>query len=386
MPAKKRIKTKYPGVYYIESTTGQTGKPERDYYIFYRRDGRQTEEKAGRQFQDGMTAARAATMRAERIRRKQLSNQERRRAEKEATETEAARWTIDRLWQEYKTKRSIKGIAQDKSRYENYIKPTLGEKEPASIVPLDVDRIRYKQLKGKSPQTIKLTLALLRRIVNFGLSRQLCPPLSFQIEMPKVNNERTEDLTKEELSNLLKAIDKDQDIHAANIMRMALFTGMRRGELFKLQWDDVDFDRGFIRIRNPKGGPDQTVPLNDAARQVLDSHPRGKSPFVFPGRGGKQRIEIRKAVNRIKKTAGLPKDFRPLHGLRHVYASTLASSGQVDMYTLQKLLTHKSPQMTQRYAHLRDEALQRAANLVGELIDQSLNGKDKVVSLEDDKD
>ena len=65
---------------------------------------------------------------------------------------------------------------------------------------------------------------------------------------------------------------------------------------------------------------------------------------------------------------GLPKTFRPLHGLRHVYASLLASSGEVDMYTLQKLLTHKSPQMIQRYAHLRDEQLKKASNLVGKLV------------------
>jgi len=73
----------------------------------------------------------------------------------------------------------------------------------------------------------------------------------------------------------------------------------------------------------------------------------------------------------------IPKDFRPLHGLRHVYASMLASSGKVDMYTLQKLLTHKSPLMTQRYAHLRDDALKRASDLAGELIGKIVNGKEK---------
>ncbi|GAB6113134.1 hypothetical protein JCM14713_28920 [Desulfomicrobium salsuginis] len=66
----------------------------------------------------------------------------------------------------------------------------------------------------------------------------------------------------------------------------------------------------------------------------------------------------------ILKWAGLPKDFRPFHGLRHVYASILASSGEVDMYTLQKLLTHKSSEMTQRYAHLRDETLQKASSII----------------------
>jgi integrase len=157
-------------------------------------------------------------------------------------------------------------------------------------------------------------------------------------------------------------------------MKLALFTGMRRGELFSLQWQDVDFERGFIHIRYPKGGQDQKIPLNEPARALLLSHPRTDSPFVFPGRDGGKRVDINKQVNRIKRMAELPKDFRALHGLRHVYASMLASSGQVDLYTLQKLLTHKSPAMTMRYAHLRDEALRNAANLAGNLIEQLANG------------
>jgi len=83
---------------------------------------------------------------------------------------------------------------------------------------------------------------------------------------------------------------------------------------------------------------------------------------------GKQRRTIQHPLRRIRERAGLPKDFRPMHGLRHVFASMLASSGQVDMYTLQKLLTHKSPIMTQRYAHLRDEALKRASSVAGDLL------------------
>jgi integrase len=59
----------------------------------------------------------------------------------------------------------------------------------------------------------------------------------------------------------------------------------------------------------------------------------------------------------------------------------LASSGKVDMYTLQKLLTHKSPQMTQRYAHLRDETLKSASDLAGEIIGETMKKDDKVVSL-----
>ena len=67
----------------------------------------------------------------------------------------------------------------------------------------------------------------------------------------------------------------------------------------------------------------------------------------------------------------------------------LASSGEVDMYVLQKLLTHKSPQMTQRYSHLRDHALKNAAGLAGSIIEQAAEAKeakeDKVINIDDHK-
>ncbi len=296
-----------------------------------------------------MTPARAARIRATRIEGKMMSRKEKRELEKKKKQEEANRWTIDRLWEEYlKQKPNLKGKIQDQCRYEKYLKEPFGNKEPHEIIPLDVDRLRIRMLKTKSPQTVKLTLSLLRRIINFGVKRRLCHPLQFTIEMPKVNNEKTEDLTSEQLERLLKAIEEDEHPQSGNIMLLALYTGMRRSELFRLRWQDIDFERGFIRIRDPKGGVDQTIPLNDAAREVLKSIYRSGSPYVFPGRGGRQRTDIKRPVNRIKERAGLPKDFRALHGLRHVYASMLAASGKVDMYTLQRLLTHKSPQMTHR--------------------------------------
>ena len=193
--------------------------------------------------------------------------------------------------------------------------------------------------------------------------------------MPKVDNKKTEDLSPDQLTTLLEAIDQSEHTIAAAMMKMALYTGIRRGEMFKLTWDDIDVDRGFIFIREPKGGVSQKIPINSAAKLIFSALPR-TSKYVFPGRGGRQRTTVTREVNSIKLAAGLPKNFRPLHGLRHAYASMLASSGQVDMYTLQKLLTHKSPQMTQRYAHLRDDALQNAADLAGHIISQTVKKKE----------
>jgi integrase len=115
----------------------------------------------------------------------------------------------------------------------------------------------------------------------------------------------------------------------------------------------------------------------------LEKLKRSDSIYIFPGKAGGQRKYFSKVARRVRDRAGLPKNFRPLHGLRHTFASWMASSGSVDLFTLQKLLTHHSPQMTQRYAHLADEALQRAASVAGEIF-QGVSGSSEraaVISL-----
>ena len=101
MPKQRRFKTDYPGVYFIEGTDIGTGKPERIYYITYRKNGKLIEEKAGRHGQDSMSPARASLKRAERIDGKALSNKERRQAQEAAKKAAHERWTFDRLALEY---------------------------------------------------------------------------------------------------------------------------------------------------------------------------------------------------------------------------------------------------------------------------------------------
>jgi integrase len=374
----KRQATNYPGVFYRKVKRRGGAGTERVYYIVFKKDGKVFEEKAGRQYVDDMTPARAAGIRAQRIEGKRPSRKEIREVKRAEEQAKVSKWTIGRLWEAYKDAHpENKTLRADDSRFARNLKPPIGDKEPRELVPLDIDRIRMNLQKRGKHTTATRVLEILRRTINFGINRTLIPPVPFKITVPRLNNQVTEDLTPEEMRRLLKALDEDKDVLCANLMRLALVTGMRRSECFKLRWDDIDWQRGFIHLRDPKGRIDQQIPLNDAARTLLESHPRTDSPYVFPGRWGGQRTEIRAAVSRIRKAAELPKGFRPLHGLRHTFASTLASSGEVDLYTLQKLLTHKSPQMTQRYAHLRDEALKRASNLAGNLITDAMKAAKK---------
>ncbi|MFC1553366.1 tyrosine-type recombinase/integrase [candidate division KSB1 bacterium] len=365
----RRIKTPHVGIYYRNTKRIGGSGIEKVYYIVFKKDDKTIEEKVGRQYVDNMTSAKAARIRAERIENKRLSKKQRL-----AIELEKKQWTIAILWKEYSSFREDnKGLAVDRNRYEKYILPEFGSKVPSNISPLEVDSFKQRLLKELSPQTVRHILNLLTWIINFGFKKNLCPPLSFQIVKPQVNNIITEDLTATQLINLINAIEEDQNKTAGNIMKMALFTGMRRGEIFKLKWKDINFERKFILIQGPKGGIDQKIPLNRKAEILLTNIDEKDSLYVFPGKAGKQIINIYPALRRIRKRAGIPASFRPLHGLRHYYASAIASSGQVDMYTLQKLLTHKDPRMTQRYAHLRDETLKQAADLAGNIIDDVFN-------------
>jgi len=372
MPIMKRFKTDYPGVYYVIGEAIASNKAEKIFYIRYRRDGRGHDEKAGRQFSDAMTAAKAARIRADRIEGKSLSNKGRR--EKKAKDKLIKEWTVKRLWTEYiDTKPKTKGFTVDDQRFKNYLEQTIGEKKLEDLAPLDLDRLRIKLLKEKAPQTVKSIMALLKRLSNFARNKRLCKGIDFKIILPKVTNTKTEFLTDEQLKNLLDAIEQDLNPYAGPIMLTALYTGMRKGEILRLEWRDIDSEHGFIHIRGPKGGLDQKIPLNEAAKSVFEKLPRAHG-LIFPGIHG-LRTGIYHAIGKIKKAACLPADFRPLHGLRHHFASMLANSGKVDMYVLQKLLTHKNPIMTQRYAHLRDESLKKASDLAGKIVTEAMQEK-----------
>lgn len=243
---------------------------------------------------------------------------------------------------------------------------------PEDIRTPDVDMLRVELTDtGKKPQTVRHVLALLRRLIRYGARRDLCAlPDRLYFDMPRVDNQKTECLTPEQAQRLLSALDQEDDQNLAALMRLALSTGMRKGALLALRWDDLDFERGFITLRgaSAKKGKTEVIPMTAQSRVILQSIDRTDLLYVFPGREpGTHRTNIDRMVQRIKEKAQLPDDFRPLHGLRHTYASWLASSGQVDLYTLQRLLTHESPQMTTRYAHLADNAMRRAADVADSL-------------------
>jgi integrase len=370
MAASKRYPTDYPGVYYrLAQRLGGKGE-ERVYYCTYKVQGKKIEVRLGGQYRDDLTPARAARMRADLIEGRRKSPQEKRREE-------AARPTIERLWHFYVGANTHKpSMRTDRYTVKHF--DHLFSRTPQEISTTDVDALRKRmEAAGKSPQTVKNILELLRRIINFGIKKGFCQgydPAKLRFDMPRIDNLQTECLTQDQLSQLLEALEADPDQSMAALMRLALATGMRRGALLALEWQDVDFEAGFITLRGEaaKSGKTTRIPMNPVSRAILEITPViAGSAYVFPNPSGGKRTEMRHFLKRIQEAAQLSEGFRPLHGLRHTFASFLASSGEVDLYTLQRLLTHNSPMMTQRYAHLADEAMQRAAGVAEKIFQKT---------------
>ena len=237
----------------------------------------------------------------------------------------------------------------DQCNFNKHISPALGKKALDQITQFDIEgfvlslkKERNKLGKPFSAATIKHQLILLNRILNIALQwgdfagQNPCK----RVDKPKLNNTIVAYLSDDEITSLVNVLNEWPDLIPAAIIRFALFTGVRRSEIFKLEWRDIDADRQTVTLRDPKGILDQVLPLSPQAMEVLENVPREfDTPFIFYSTNGAKRATIRHTWTKIKEAAGLPKSFR-FHDLRHNYASHLVSNG-VSLYAVQALLTHK---------------------------------------------
>jgi len=284
--------------------------------------------------------------------------------------------TLKQVWERYLpwAKEHKKSWIDDLRYYRKHLEPRFGNKKLDEISTLDIERVKLDLKRGTNrrgkpyaPATIKHQLVILRRLYNLARKWDMYDgksPLE-SVTMPKLDNQQTEFLTNDQLTRLLEVLEKWPFRDSVAFIKFALFTGLRRGELFKLTWDDIDFERSLVRLRDPKGGKTENIPVSQEALGVLRDL-EVTSSYVFPGKDGKQRTNFNGPWSRIRKAAGLPENFR-FHGLRHHFASTLVSAGY-DLLVVQKLLTHKDSKTTQRYAHLSPIALKEAALHSGKLL------------------
>jgi integrase len=171
--------------------------------------------------------------------------------------------------------------------------------------------------------------------------------------LPQLPPGKTRYLTPGELKAALKSAPEWMRAP----MAFAACTGVRRGEMLSLRWMDVEMSKRRFYLRETKNGTLRVLPLSDSALAVLGSLPRGKATdTVFAGVDPEKLSVYTKRV--FEKLGIMDASF---HTLRHTAASWLVMNG-VDLYAVGQILGHKTPRMTQRYAHLSPDYMAGAVN------------------------
>lgn len=336
------------------------------YYIYYRiggRQGKQVLQKIGTKSQ-GMTIKKALKIRMEKIIE----------GEHALCEQESA-FTIAAIWQEYELQKStVSSFASIKHCYQ-YLEPFY-TKTPLDITTKEITEFRQelesrvnRHGKKLSSQTVAHIVKLLRTLIHFAVKNGFSPENSaLYFDIPKVQNTVNEYLSEKQLKQYITALQHEENIYAKAFLMTALYTGMRKKAIYYLAWQDIDSKHNiiYLQAKNAKKRQSDYIPLPLSVKQILKKLPRN-SEYIFLDSNKKPYANYYQKAKAIKEKIGLPKNYRPLYMLRHNFASLLANNG-TNLYTIQKLLTHNSPAMTQRYAHLNDKSLQQSSRRVSKII------------------
>lgn len=249
-----------------------------------------------------------------------------------------------------------------------HLLPRLAKLPLAAITSGEINLLAGEILrKGLKPKSVNAILSALHRCLDAAVDWERLDHVP-RFQWLRAEPAAFDFLSSAESRNLL---DAARERPYALMIRMALRTGMRIGELLAIRWEDIDFEQRLIAVRrsivrgiesSPKTRRHRFIPIAADLHDAL-TETRASSGYVFSAdeQGGAPLREPRKGLWRALETAGLRRVG--WHVLRHSFASQLVSEG-VSIYIVQALLGHSTVQMTMRYAHLAPSATRGAVDVL----------------------
>lgn len=398
--AEKKL-TLQKGIRYTEDPVRRlrNGRPDRYYFLRYSMDGKQHEEGVGWASNevtvDELERILAILHKSARTGEGPRSVAELREANlqrRAAAGSAADDLTVAEFFDQYyvpAAKRRKRTWSHDQGRFDKGIRERLGGVPFRALTREHMDELMDAlRSEGLAESTVLQYMAILRQM--FSLARitmingaplwaAAVSPVN-EVELPEGSEERERFLTYEEADALIAAAGELEvdDVHLpllselVDLIRLALNTGLRFGELMRLEWTDVSLQHAFLTVRIERhrktGGK---VPLNQEALEVLRTRNRrrrrGDVAVFPPDRTGKDGCVLRRLyamsvdAAELNKDSTGPKSKVVFHTLRHTFGSWLAIAG-TDIYRIKTLMRHKTIKMTTRYAHLLPDATRDAVN------------------------
>jgi integrase len=328
--------------------------------------------------------------------------------------TDRAAPTMQDLWERYELeqlpRKAPRSQADERSMWQKIVLPRLGKMRLASIDHDEIDALHrdITTVRG-TPVRANRVVEVLRRAFNLAIRWKWLETNPATGVRRNPEEKRSRYLNKVEIAALASALNEHSEPMSANAIKLLMLTGARRNEVLCATWDMFDLNNGIWTkpSAHTKQRKLHRVPLSGPALQLLSHMKRQASlqseatarplnPYVFPGDDGKPLTEVKRTWTTVCCNAGLAmqvekkgrdgkaaqdNDGKPimvwkpnvrLHDIRHSFASILVSAG-ASLPLIGQMLGHTQVQTTQRYAHLFDDPLRRAAETVGEVIGPTMN-------------
>ena len=302
------------------------------------------------------------------------------------------------VWFEHYAKVKVRPSSHQTYRgyIDNHIKPNIGKIPLEKLTSLElqkfykklleqgrVDRLESRrQAKGLSPKTVRNIHQIISSTMNLAREQKLITANPAEgCALPRLEHKEMKTLLVEQLQSFLR---EAKDSGAFELYYLELATGLRRGELLGLKWEDIDLERGDLRVRRQIARINgevveaplktknayRTLPLAEDTIDVLKAQRKkaGGSPWVFPSPTGGPISpgSVLHMLHRVLKRAGLPRVR--FHDLRHTYA-TLALQNGVDVKTVSGMLGHFSAGFTlDPYVHVTTASQRQAARTMGSIL------------------
>jgi len=381
------------GIRYREHTTRKYGvprRPDRYYVIRIAVDGVMRQEALGWE-SEGITLEKArlelARLREAKrtgkgprsLAEKREIADSKRRLEEEARRTEeAARITVADFWKNnYKPAQGHKArgsLVAEEALWSKWLQPRIGDTPLVELTPALLDQVKIAMMEaGKAPSSIKYAMAVVSQMWTLadrdGIVSGRCPVK--RITLPRQDNRRERYLTVEEADKLLAALSERAPL-MKDMAILGLDCGLRFGEIAGLTWQDCDFGRNMLQIRDPKAKVNRVAYMTPRVRQVLEARNGNGNgngyEYIFTDHNGNPVQSTSKAfknvVNELFNQGVTDKRYRVcFHTLRHTFASRLVE-GSTDLYSVSKLMGHSTIRMTERYAHLSPDKFKSAIDVL----------------------
>lgn len=225
------------------------------------------------------------------------------------------------------------------------------------INPFLIEHYKRHRREKVSPATVNRELACLKHLFSMAIKwgKVGTNPVK-QVKLFREEKKPPRVLSEEDTQALIEAANG----HLKPILVVAVNTGMRRGEILNLKWENVDLANRAITVEKAKNWKFRQIPMNDTVFEAVKGLPKN-GDYVFPGRDGKPFGSIKTAFKAAIKRAGIvPCRF---YDLRHTFASRLVMAG-VDLVTVKELLGHSQIATTMIYSHPTPQHKKRAVRVL----------------------